>query len=370
MRCILPVAAILLLTACTPKQPPAPAPAEVRALKLVAQPAVVSADYAATVAAAEQVEIRARVGGLLERRLAAEGQPVRRGQALFQLDRQPLRDALIQAEAALLQAQAASTQTARELQRAQSLGSSGALSQQELDAASSRAQSAAAAAQSAQAAVAHARSQLGYAEIQSPIDGVMGRAELRDGALVSAYSSLLTTVYATDPLYVNFALSEQELGALQPAGAAPAQVLKVRLLLNDGSLYAQAPALDLIDPAVNPQTGTIGLRLRVSNPQQALRPGQYLRVRLTTRELPAAILVPQRAVQELQGKRYVWIVDASGKAQQRDVQLGAQIGSDWLVLNGLEAGAILITDGAQRLRPGVAVKILPAESSAPAGARP
>lgn len=364
---VLPLMALSLVVvaACHEKaEAPAPGPTEVRVLSLQSRPAAVTVDYAGTVEAAEEVEIRARVSGLLERRLATEGQAVRRGQPLFQLDRQPLADAVAQAEAALSQAEAATAQTTREYARARELAAGDALSQQELDAALARHQNATAAVKSARAALTTARSNLGYAAVTSPIDGLMGRAELKDGALVSAYSSRLTTVYATDPVHVNFALSEAELAALeQQQGPLSQHPPKVRLLRADGSAYALTPELDLVDPAVNPDTGTIGLRLRVANGDQALRPGQYLRVRVTTRELPAAVLVPQRAVQELQGKRSVWVVDAAGQAQPRDLQLGERIGADWLVLAGLKAGETVIVDGAQRLKPGTPVKPLPAEAA-------
>lgn len=368
MRSILIPLLLALLAACSAAPPPAaPPPAEVRAVTLRPQPAAITASYPATVEAVQEVEVRARTSGMLERRLVAEGQPVRRGQVLFVLDRQPLRDALVQAEAALSQARAQAEQATRDLQRVQALISADAVSQQELDAARAREQGTRAAVSAAEAALQIAQNNLGYAEITAPIAGVMGRALLKEGALVSAYSSLLTTLYAVDPLYVNFALSEGDVAALERHhGPLQQQPPKFVLLQADGRPLDLVPALDLVDPAVDPATGTLGLRLKVENAGQRLRPGQYLRVQVTQRELADALLLPQRAVNELQGKHFAWVVNAEGKAERRDLQLGPEVGAARLVLAGLKAGDLVVTDGGQRLRPNQPLKVL-TEPAGPGG---
>lgn len=368
-RPLLALLPLLSLAACQPSSPTGPAAAAVVvAQKLAPRATVVTSEYVGTTEAIEQVEIRSRISGLLEKRLATEGARVRRGQPLFRIDSQPFLDAVAQAEAALAQAEASATQAAQDFTRAESLASSDALSQQELDAARARRDSTAAAVKSASAALSTARLNLGYTTVTSPIGGILGRAQLKEGALVSAYTSLLATVYSTDPIYVNFALSEQDLARLQQQSGRPLDPrdpnpLPVKLIGPDGSDYPQSAQIDFVDPAVNPQTGTLSVRLRVENPDNGLRSGQFVRVSIGSQALPAAILVPQRAVQDLQGKRYVWVIDGESKAQQRDVTMGPQIGADWLVLKGLSGGETVIVDGAQRIKAGTVVTPQSAEAA-------
>ncbi len=355
------LAIALLLAACGPSAPPGPPPQTVVTVTLEPKAAAVNASYVGTAESVEQVEIRPRVGGLLERRVATEGQRVKKGQTLFVIEDQPFRDAQQQARAALSQARAQAGQAAREYRRAQSMGPKGGLSQQEIDAVLTRNESAKAAVSSAEAAANLADLNLSYAQVTSPIDGVMGRAEVKDGTLVTAFTTLLTTVYATDPIAVNIALSEADLRALESAlgktlSAADAAPMPAQLILSDGTTFSEPGQLDFVAPAVDPATGTVALRLRFANAEGRLRAGQFVRVVLTTRNLADAILVPQRALQDLQGKRYVWIVDGQGKAQQRDVEPGAQVGADVLITRGLAAGEKVIVDGFQRLKADTPVK--------------
>jgi membrane fusion protein, multidrug efflux system len=190
---------------------------------------------------------------------------------------------------------------------------------------------------------------------------VMGRALLRQGGMVTANNTLLTTIYQNDRMYVNFSVSEQRLLSLQrQLGRALSQDSRTtppfRIFLADGSEYPLTPRLNFIDPAVDARTGTLALRLEVDNPHQLLHAGQFARVQVAAQQDPNAIVVPQRAVQDLQGKNYVWIVDAAGHAQQRDVLMGPRIGPDWQVQQGLHAGDVVIVDGIQHLKPSVLVK--------------
>ena len=193
----------------------------------------------------------------------------------------------------------------------------------------------------------------------------MGRAQLRQGGMVTANSTLLTTVYETDRMYVNFSISEQRLLSVaapprtraQPGREYTAAVSTVSW--PTARDYPQIPRLNFIDPAVDTRTGTLAIRLEVDNPQHLLHAGQFARVQVTPQQDPNAIVLPQRAIQDLQGKNYVWIVDADGKAQQRDVHMGLRIGGDWQVQQGLKAGETVIVDGVQRLKPGMPVKATP-----------
>jgi len=367
---LLSAIAAMLLAGCAKGPPPGPPPPEVTTLTVTPKPATFTVDYVATTEAINTVEIRPRVTGVLEKQLPSEGEHVTPGQLLFVIDQQPYIAALAQAKATLAQSQATLEQAQRDLARAQSLALIDAISQQELDASVARAKAGLAAVDAGKANVRTAELNLGYTSITSPIDGVMGRAQLRVGGLATADSTLLTTLYQTDRMYVNLSISEARLLALQRQfGRAlnqnSATAPPFRLFLVDGSEYALAPKLNFIAPAVDERTGTLAVRLEVPNPQRLLHAGQFARVQVAALQDPHAIVLPQRAIQELQGKNFVWVLDAQGKAQQRDVRMGLRTGTDWQVEQGLKAGDIVIVDGVQRLRPGVAVKATPLPTTDP-----
>jgi membrane fusion protein, multidrug efflux system len=363
---------ILLICACSKNAAPAVAAVDVTVMTVTPHLVTFSEDYVAQTEAINAVEIRPRVGGMLEKRVPVEGETVKIGQLLFVIDREPYIAALAQAKAALAQSEAASLQSKRDLARAKSLSEIDAVSQQELDAAVAKNQANLASIDAAKAAVRSAELNLGYTTISSPIEGVMGRALLRQGGMVTANNTLLTTIYQNDRMYINFSVSEQRLLSLQrQIGRAPSQDAKstppFRIFLSDGSEYVQTPRLDFIDPAVDTRTGTLALRLEVDNPKHLLHAGQFARVQVAAQQDPNAIVVPQRAIQDLQGKNYVWIVD-DGHAQQRDVRLGLRVGSDTQVQEGLKAGDVVIIDGVQHLKPSSLVKVTPMAAGAPSGA--
>jgi membrane fusion protein (multidrug efflux system) len=363
----------LLIVACSKNPPAQPAAVAVSTITIAPHPVAFPEDYVGQTEAINAVEIRPRVGGMLETRVPIEGERVKSGQLLFIIDRQPYVAALAQAKAALAQSEAALAQSRRDLERAKSLSEIDAVSQQELDAATAKNQANLASIDAGKAAVKTAELNLGYAVITSPIDGVMGRALLRQGGMVTANSTLLTTIYQNDRMYVNFSVSEQRLLSMQRRlGRAPSQNSRTpppfRIFLADGSEYLETPRLNFIDPAVDSRTGTLALRLEVDNPQQLLHAGQFARVQVAAQQDPNAIVVPQRAVQDLQGKNYVWIVDASGHAQQRDVRMGLRVGSDWQVQQGLKAGDVVIVDGVQHVKPAVPVKATPMAVAVQSGA--
>jgi membrane fusion protein (multidrug efflux system) len=363
----------LLICACSKNPPASASPVDVTTIVVTPHPVTFPEDYVAQTEAVNAVEIRPRVGGMLEKRVPIEGEPVKAGELLFVIDREPYIAALAQAKASLAQSEAASLQSKRDLARAKSLSEIDAVSQQELDAAVAKNQANLASIDAAKAAVRTAELNLGYTTIDSPIDGVMGRAQLRQGGMVTANNTLLATIYQTDRMYVNFSVSEQRLLSMQrQLGWALNQNSKspppFRIFLSDGSEYLQTPRLNFIDPAVDPRTGTLALRLEIDNPQHLLHAGQFARVQIAAQQDPNAILVPQRAVQDLQGKNYVWIVDGAGSAQQRDVRMGPRIGPDWQVQQGLKAGDTVIVDGVQHLKPGSPVKAAPLAAEVPSGA--
>jgi membrane fusion protein (multidrug efflux system) len=357
------------LAACSGKTPPPPPPpAEVTVIELRPQPATVTVEYVAETEAFNTVEIRPRVGGLLDRQEVVEGGHVKKGQVLFTIDPQPYIAARAEGRAAVTQAQAALEQAERDYARVVPLSEMNAVSQQEFDAVKARRAAGRAAVEAAQAALRTAELNLDYTTVTSPIDGIVGRAQIRVGGLVTAYSTLLTTVYDTDPMYVNFSISERRMLELQHRFGItrdkpnPSSVF--RIVLADGVEYPKPAHLNFIDAAVDKSTGTLPVRLLVDNPDGALIAGQFARVLVDTDRIDAALLIPQRAVQEIQGKTSVWVVDAENKAQNRDVTMGARIATDWLVKDGLKAGDKVVVEGLQKLKPGSPVNPQPGTPAA------
>lgn len=368
---------VLGLAACSKAEPPAPASIAAGVIEVQPQATTVTAEYVAQLDASNTVEIRPRVGGLLEKQMAVEGGAVKKGQVLFVIDRQPYIVALEQAKAALAQAEAGLQQAERDLARVQPLSELNAVSQQELDSVTARERASRAAVQAARAAVKTADLNLDYTTVTAPVDGVVGRAQFRVGGLVTAYQSLLTTLYDVDPMYVNFSVSERRMLEVQERfGVQPQDHYRdsdtFRVVLADGSTYQQPARLNFIDAAVDRETGTLPIRLEIANPNGQLRAGQFARVIVAVDKLDKALLVPQRAVQELQGKTFLWVLDAENKAQNRDVRMGARIGGDWLVEEGLVAGERVAVDNLQRMKPGTPIDPQPvaAAASAPAAATP
>jgi membrane fusion protein (multidrug efflux system) len=358
------VLVLVLAAAACSKPPPVPPPVDVAVITVTPRAAIVTEDHVAQTEARNAIEIRPRVGGLLEKQNVVDGQRVHRDELLFVIDSQPYIAAQAQAQATLAQTQAARDQSERDLARIKPLLAIDAVSQQDYDAAVAKHDANRASVEAAQAALKTAQLNLGYTELHSPIDGVIGRAQIKVGGLVTAYSTLLTTVYSIDPMYVNFSISEQRLLTMQnQLGRAPDQDSKTpplfKLLLADGSEYAEAPKLNFIDPIVNQSTGTLAVRLEVPNTKHLLRAGQFARVVVASQQLTDALLVPQRAVQDLQGKNFLWVIDAEHKAQNRAVEMGARVGNDWIVASGLKAGETVVVDGAQKLRPGMPVNAQP-----------
>ena len=361
------LALLLVLTGCHGK-PPAPGampPLPVGVIKTVATPVTLHEEYAAQTEAVDTVEIRARVGGILERQAYVDGMNVKKGDLLFVIDQQPYIAALAAAKAAVAQAEANHLNSQQVLDRTRPLVEEQAVSQQDLDTAIAKERSDAAAVEAAQAQVKTAQLNLGYTTIRAPIDGVISKALIKRGGLVDASSTLLATLYSVDPIYVNFTIGEQQwlaikkqLGSLKKGAAVPYQIK-----LADGSDYQYGGQLNFIGAAIDPQSGTLQMRLSVPNPEQELLAGQFMRVAvpLETRDM---IRLPQQAVQELQGRRSVLVVDAQGIAQHRDIVTTSRIGNDWLVESGLQPGETVIVEGTGKVHPGMPVNPTPVSESA------
>ena len=315
-------------------------------------------------------QVRARVAGILQKRLFREGSDVKAGQPLFAIDAAPYAAALQSAEATLARAQANLTQAAALAERYKPLVAANAVSQQEYANAVAAQKQAEADVAAGRAAVQTGRINLNYASVTAPISGRIGRALVTEGALVGqGEATQLAVIQQVDPVYVNFTQSAGEVmklrraladGQLQRAGGSEAA--SVRVVLEDGSEYALPGKLLFSDLTVDPSTGQITLRAEVPNPKGDLLPGLYVRVRLEQAQVANAITLPQQAVTRTQQGDKITVVGADGKLSPRMVKVGAARNNQWIVLEGLKAGEQVMVDGFQKLQmmpPGTPVKAVP-----------
>lgn len=308
----------------------------------------------------KEVEVRARVSGLLERKLYEEGERVKAGAPMFQIERAPFEIALQQARANLAQRVAQLEQARREAQRLRPLAEQQAISQREYDDAASSASLAEAAVAAAQAAVREAELNLSYTSVVAPISGITGRSQKSQGSLVAAGTdSLLTTITQTDPIWVRFSFSESELAQLRESRKA-----QVRLLGPDGQPVLDQGRLNFAGSTVDPRLGTVQLRAEFPNPDLAVLPGQFVRAQVVAGQVEA-FKVPQSAVMQTEQGRMVWVV-REGKATPAPVETGPWVGSDWVIYKGLQEGDQVVVDNLMKLQPGAPVAPQ-APGAAPAG---
>lgn len=330
--------------------------------------------------ASRVAQVRARAAGILKERLFKEGSDVKAGQPLFRIDAAPYQASFASAQATLARAQANQAQATALAERFKPLAEANAISKQEYINAVAAQKTAEADVAAARAAVQTAQINLGYATVVSPIAGRIGRALVTEGALVGqGEATQLAVVQQINPMYVNFTQSATEVLRLRRAiesgrfkqSGGPGTA-SVRVLLDDGSEYAQAGKLLFSDLTVDATSGQITLRAEIPNPQGLLLPGMYVRVRLEQAQASDAITVPQQAVTRGTGGDTVMVVSADGKVAPRPVKIGSAQNGQWLVLDGLKPGEQVMVDGFQKLRPGVTVKPVPWQpgdgaASAPAG---
>lgn len=330
-------------------------------------------EFTGTAEGSREVEVRARVSGILLARSYEEGRPVRKGQTLFVIDPAQYRAELQAAQASLAEAKAKVSRTEREVKRFEPLLAAHAASRKDYDSAVSDAEEARAAAKSIEARVDQAKLNLSYTRVEAPISGVSSRAEHSEGSLVSpGENGLLTRISRVQPIWVRFSVPDQTLLDLRKGIASRTVTspgthqLEVELVLPDGALHPEHGKVNFSDSLIDPATGGVALRAEVPNAASALIPGQFLRVHLLGIERPNAILVPQRAVQTGAQGKFVFVVGADKKAQVRPVEVGQWIGSDWLIESGLAAGDRVIVDGAVKVRPDSPVEVVDAQAG-PAG---
>jgi membrane fusion protein (multidrug efflux system) len=348
-------------------------PAEVEVIVVSPRTTPVTFEYVGQTQSSHQVQIVARVNGFLEKRVYTEGSLVKAGEVMFRQDARPLQASFDAYNGALAEQQAR-LQTANDnLAQVKPLATLNALSQKDLSDATGQQQAAAAAVATAKANVEQARLNLSYTTITTPVTGYASYARVQEGQYLSGQSSLLTYVDQVDPIWVDFSLSENDMLNFQAQQASgqlnmpKAGSFEVEVVLANGSVFPNKGHITFATADYNQQTGTFLLRATFPNSDGTLRPGQFVRTRVSGATRPNAIVVPQKAVLQGAQGHFVVIVDKDSKAQIRPVEVGPWDGDDWFITRGLVAGDKVVTDGVMKLAPGAPVKIVEAAAKVASG---
>lgn len=367
---------VLSLVAGCGKEPPtlASQAPDVTVMTVTARTTPVTFEFVAQTQSSREVEIRARVAGFLEKRLYTEGDLVKSGQTLFQMDRKPFEASLLSAQGQLAQQQARWEVAKATLARVRRLAAQNAVSKMDLDNAVGDERQTRAAVLAAEGTVRTEQLNLSYTTISSPLTGLSSFAKKQEGSYVTpGESGLLTTVSQMDPIYVNFSLSENETLKYRDEIASGHLIFPLRsefvveVVLADGSVVPDRGRLNFAAPSYSQDTGTFLVRAVVANPNGQLRPGQFVRARAIGASRPNAIVVPQKAVLEGAKSHFVWVINAEGKPEQRVVEVGDWHGDDWFITQGLQAGERIVVDGAIRVTPGGPLNIISPPPTAQAG---
>jgi membrane fusion protein (multidrug efflux system) len=370
-RLLLAVLTCALGAACAKKEAPPAVIPDVQVVEVTQRDEPIYSEWIGTLDGFVNAEIHPKIEGYLLKQAYKEGTLVQQGDTLFQIDPRQFQAALDQAKGVLARNQATLAKAKLDVQRYTPLAASKAISQQELDNAIAAESEAAAAAASAKASVEQAQLNLDWTRVASPITGVVGIALAQVGDLVNP-QTVMTTVSQVDPIKVHFNISEKEYLRYaekinRPIPPEEAAEGKLELVLDDGTIFPERGRVLVANRQVDVKTGTMEVRGSFANPGNLLRPGQYAKVRATMETKKGALLVPQRAVSELQGAYLVGVVGADGKADIRNVKVGQRIGSLWIIDQGLNPGDKVIVEGLAFVKPGMKVnaKPAPAEGEAP-----
>lgn len=338
----------LLLSACSKQQAtPAMPPMPVKAMEVIQRDAAITKELVGEVRGSQEVELRARVSGILMAKNFKDGALVKRGELLFTIDPREYRAQAAAAEAAASRAQL-------DVERYRPLVAENAISKQVYD-------NAVAVAKQTRAQADAANLGLEYANVRAPFDGRIGDADIFEGGLVSAGQTVLATISSANPAWVFFSVSENDLLEFQRRHgtqelAADALARKVRLTLGDGVEYPYDGMINFTDRALDSRTGTYRLRAEFENPDNILKPGMFARIRVNGDTLSQAIMVPERAVIQQLGSYFVIIVGADNKAIQRSITPGARVGPLWVINSGLAGGDKIVVEGIQKAKPGTLLK--------------
>jgi len=344
-------------------------PPEVTVVTVAPQALPVTFEYVGQTAGSREVEVRARVAGILLKRNFTEGAPVRQGQSLYTIDPAPFEAAVARAEADVGAAEARLEQARKNAARLKPLYAEKAVSQKDYDDTVSAEEIGAADVKAARARLTEAKLNLSYTKVESPVSGITGRSMRQEGSLISGPDALLTSITRVDPIWVNFGVPDNEQAQIQKEVKAKQLALpdgnfEVALRRADGSLYEKTGRLNFADVRVSPATGTRETRAELPNPGGALKPGEFVRVILRGATRPNAVTVPQRAVLEGPQGKFVYLVNEKNQAEPRPVEAGEWAGQSWIITGGLKPGERVIVDGVMRLGPGAPVRIAEAKPEA------
>ena len=355
--------ALVFAAACSKAEPPPPPPPDVEVSTAVQRDVPIYIELVGATLGSEDIEIRARVEGYLSAMSFTEGSFVKKGQVLYRIDPQPFEAALAQAQANLSTAKARLEKTDNDVARYKPLAAQKAVSQQELDNAMSAQEAARFQVTAYDAVVAKAKLDLAYTTVTSPVDGLIGTTQRKVGSLVGrGENTLLNTISQVNPILFRCAIAEAEYLRLARAGTDRAALEKqygVDLILADGTVHPHKGRLQAVERAVDPTTGTLTGQFIFPNPERILRPSQYGKARFVTDVKHDAVLIPQRAVQEIQGLYSVMVVKADSTVEQRMVKAGERVSNVWLIESGIKPGEKVIVEGVQRVRPGIKVNAKP-----------
>jgi membrane fusion protein (multidrug efflux system) len=354
-----------------------PPPAQVTVVTVEPRTVPVPYELTGRIEGSREVEVRARVSGILLSRSYEEGRPIKKGQTLFVIDPAEYRAEVRAAEASLAEEKAKLARSQRDVARLEPLLAAHATPRKDYDNAVSDVDEAKATVQAAQARLDQAKLNLSYTHVDAPISGVSSRAEKSEGSLVEpGDNGLLTKISQVQPIWVRFSAADQTMRELRE-GIASGKLsspgnrnLEVELILPDGSVHPERGKVNFADSLIDPATGSQDWRAQLPNATSSLIPGQFVRVHLLGVERQGAILVPQRAVQQNSEGKFVFVVGADGKAAVKPVVAGDWLGQDWIINSGLGAGDRVIVDGVVKVQPGAPVQVVDAASSgasAPAG---
>lgn len=364
------LALLSVLPGCKKAAEHAPPLPEVTVQKVTQRTTPLSLDIVGEIKAFREVDLRARVSGNLTKINFQPGQRVKEGDLLFVIDPGPYEAALANAQASKAEAAAALARSRQDVERYKPLLPDNAIPRQTYDQAVTQEKENVAVVAGRQASVDRARLDLDYTRVRSPVSGQIGLQKIEVGGYVAAGQTSLANVVTLDPVLVFFSVSETEyldferrMTEMLKTGKKIADP-KVELVLADGQVYEQPGKIDFSDPSVNRTTGTWTLRAVFPNPDDLLRPGMSSRVRIFYDQVENALLVPQKSVSEMLGKRFVTVIGEDNKAEMRPVKLGARVGDLWLVQDGLKGGETIVVEGVQKARPGQPVKPVPAEHAA------
>jgi membrane fusion protein, multidrug efflux system len=353
--------AAALVTACSKKEAAAPPPPDVKVATVLQKDVPIYVEAIGQTRGSTEIEVRARVEGFIQTMDFKEGNPVRKGQLLYTIDPSQFQAALAQAKGTLAEAEAQLARATQDVVRYEPLVAKNAISRQEYETAVVVQRAAEASVEAAKAQADSARINLGYTKVVAPENGMVGKTEVYPGTLVGrGQSTLLTHISQIGAIHVRFTIPERDYlyyaRKAQERGPGNVQKLPFELVLSDGSVHPETGQLVFVDRNVDPETGTILMEAAFPNPGGIVRPGQYARVRAAVDLKQGAILVPQRALSELQGIYNVAVVGSDETVEIRMVKTGARIGTLWIVDSGLKSGERVVVEGLQKVRTGMKVK--------------